>query len=188
VLLIVKPYFGYCFGSMGHTLASARATEFFSWFHLEETERVPRDPGELVRHRPSGEKFRTLCSLEALTTADDELVSMELVIQRSFVDGPDAPFARDVVKSFLAAALPDACRHVLEDFMAEITRFGGDGDTPGMKVFKGRQQSWSTLTGWSRLQMANLTVEDVPSLVVNISPNPEAPNAKPIPANPHSLA
>jgi len=70
--------------------------------------------------------------------------------------------------------------------MAQITRLRGDGDTPGMNVFRGRQQSWSTLTGWSRVQMANLMVEGVPSLAVNISPNPAAPNAKPIPANPHS--
>jgi hypothetical protein len=47
---------------MGETLETALQTEFFKWFHLEETERKPEEPGEQVRFRPSGEKSTTFAT------------------------------------------------------------------------------------------------------------------------------
>jgi len=173
-----EPYYTYSFGSMGQTLKTASQTSFFQWFHMRETERRAEEPGEAVRFRPSGEKFHDLCYLDTLLAGSGEMVGMELVVQRAFIDGRDRPFAQDLVKSFLREALPEACRDVLQDFMQEIQLPGRNGATPGYLVFNGRQNSWKTQTGWSRLLLANLDVSEVPSLVVRVAPNPQAPNAR----------
>jgi hypothetical protein len=147
---------------------------------MEETERRKQEPGELVRVRPSGEKFHDLCFLDVLMSPMGEFVQMELVVKRSFVDGVDGLFAQDLVNSFLHATLPDACRSVLEEFINEMNTPAGEGQTPGFQVFKGRKDRWSTQTGWSQLEIANIAVAEEPSLVVNLGPNPTAPNAKPV--------
>lgn len=180
MLLESKPYYTYFFGSMGTTLETACKTGFFRWFHLAETERRPEGPGELVRFRPAGDKFFELCFLDILMAPTGEFVRMELVVKRSFIDGPESLFAQDLVNSFLHAALPDACRSILEDFVAEINTPAGDGRTPAFQVFKGRLNAWSKQTGWSQLHFANLSVDELPSFVLNVGPNPEAPNAKPV--------
>jgi hypothetical protein len=179
MLLGSAPYYTYVFGALGQTLGTARQTDFVLWFHLEETERRLEMPGEVVRFRPSGPKFHDLCYLDVLTASTGEMVRMELVIQRIYIDGRDGVFAQDLVKSFLLAALPQACQHVLEDFMSEITELPGrKGVTPGYLVFRGRQNNWRTLTGWSCLVLANLPLPDAPSLVLQVGPNPNAPNAR----------
>jgi len=179
MLFASAPYYTHVFGTMGETLDTAGQTEFFAWFHLEQTEQRAEAPGKLVRFRPSGEKFRELCCLDALTGEPPAapLVALELVVEREFLDGPSGIFAQDLVKSFLLAALPDACREVLEDFLREMNVPGGPGATPGYRVFRGQQSEWKTETGWSRLVMANAAVEGEPSLVVNLRANPTAPNA-----------
>jgi hypothetical protein len=173
-----KVYYTRSFGSMGATLDTVLQTPFFQWFHLAETERHPQEPGYLVRFRPSGDKFHQLCYLDVLMTAGGEMVRMELVVQRRFIQGPDSPFAQDLVKSFLLGVLPDACQSLLQDFLEEIQTFGREGSTQGFKVFRGRQDTWSALTGWTRLELTNLPVSGAPSLVVRAAANPKAPNAK----------
>jgi hypothetical protein len=175
MLIPGKPYYTYTFGSMGTTLETLRQTEFFQWFQLQEVERRMEEPGEAVRFRPSGEKFHDLCYLDVLTTQGGEMVRMELVLQREFIDGRDSLFAQDLIKSFLQAALPMACQHVLADFMREIDLPGRGGATEGFLVFKGKRNSWETFTGWSHLILTNLPSA---ALVVQLAPNPNAPNAK----------
>lgn len=124
-MLLTKgaPYYTHAFGSMGETLETALQTEFFKWFHLEETERKPEEPGEELRFRPSGEKFHDLCYLDVLAAPGEVLVRMELVVRRAYIDGRDRHFAQDLVKSFLLAVLPDACQAVLKDFLLGNKRF-----------------------------------------------------------------
>jgi hypothetical protein len=179
MLLWSEPYFTYTFGSMGQTLESARKTEFFQWFNLEEVERRAEKPGEAIRLRPSGPKFHDLCYLDVLSVTNGEMVRMELVLRRSFIEGRDAAFAQDMVKSFLLAALPEACRYLLLDFMREIEALPtGKGTTPGFQVFRGTASAWSAETGWSRLALANINLPEGPMLVVQLGPKPSAPNAR----------
>ena len=98
-------------------------------------------------------------------------------MQRAFLDGADHIFAQDLVKSFLLAALPDACRDKLQDFVREISAVGGSGETPGYLVFLGPRKDWHAQTGWTDLTLANLPVSETPSFVVHVSANPTAPNA-----------
>jgi hypothetical protein len=179
MLLWSEPYFTYHFGSMEQTLESAKRTDFFDWFHLEETERKAERPGEVVRFRPSGPKFHDLCYLDILQAAGGEMVRMELVLRRSYIESRDAAFAQDIVKSFLIAALPQACQSVLQDFMGEIANLPSQkGETPGFQVFRGTRSAWSAETGWSRLTLANLNLPEGPTLVVQLGPKPGAPNAR----------
>jgi hypothetical protein len=179
MLLWSEPYFTYTFGSMGQTLESARKTEFFEWFHLEEVERRAEKPGEVIRLRPSGPKFRELSYLDVLIATGGEMVRMELVLLRSFSDGRDAAFAQDMVKSFLTAALPEACQYMVQDFIREISALaGGKGETPGFQVFRGTASAWSAETGWSRLALVNLNLPEGRALVVQLGPKPTAPNAR----------
>jgi hypothetical protein len=178
MLLTSPPYYTHSFGAMGEDIETAKKTGFFAWFHLEETERHAESPGEVLRFRPSGEKFRALCYLDALIAPAGQLIALELAVERTFLDGSDSLFAQDLVKSFLFAALPDACRSVLRDFLEEMNAPAGDGETPGYQVFRGRRSDWKTETGWSRLVMANLAPAGAPSLVVQLTANPTAPNSQ----------
>ena len=179
-MLLTKgaPYYTHAFGSMGGTLQTALQTEFFKWFQFEETERKAEEPGEEVRFRPSGEKFHELCYLDVLIASGGELVRMELVVRRAFIEGRDRHFAQDLVKSFLLAVLPDACQSVLNDFMQEIKDIpGGRGVTAGYLTYSGQRPAWRVQTGWTRLTLANLPLTDAASLVVQVYPNPKAPNS-----------
>jgi len=180
MLLWSEPYYSYSFGSMEESLETALKTEFFKWFHLEEDgERRPEGPGEVVRFRPSGPKFHDLCYLDVLESAGKRLVRMELVVRRAYLDGRDGVFAQDLVKSFLLAVLPAACQAVLEDFMREMAELPSrQGKTPGYLAFRGLQSAWSAQTGWSRVVIANLSLPEGPTMVVQVGPNPGAPNAK----------
>jgi len=178
MLIPGKPYYKYSFGSMGTTLQTSRETGFFQWIHVEETERRVEEPGEVARFQPSGEKFHGLCYLDILMGPGECLVRMELVVRRSFIDGRDSLFAQDLIKSFLRATLPMACQDVLTDFMSEIDLPSRGGSTEGFLVFRGSRSSWEVTTGWSHLILANLLLQEERVLVVQVGPNPTAPNAK----------
>ena len=171
------PFYTYCFGQMGRTLATARQTGFFQWFHLVPTEQTMEQPGQLTRFRPEGETFHDLCFLDVLEDSSGALVQMELVVLRTFIEGRNGIFAQDLVKSFLVAALPDACQHVLTDLMREFNSRTASMETPGFLVFAGRRDTWSTRTGWSRLSFENVALNDQQAFVLSVCPNPRAPNA-----------
>jgi hypothetical protein len=174
----IEPFYSYNFGSLGRTLDTAKQTGFFQWFHLAQTEQTSCEPGRMTRFRPSGEKFHDLCYLEVLEAGDGAMVQIELVVQRAFIEGRNGVFAQDLVKSFLSAALPEACRHVLEDFMHEIQALGRHGLTAGSLVFRGQREEWSVKTGWSRLSLTNCSSAGERVFIVQVRPNPKAPNAK----------
>lgn len=173
-----QPFYTYCFGKMGRTLETARQTEFFEWFHLVQTEQTRQEPGHVTRFRPASVKYRSLCFLDVLRASNGALVQMELVVSRAFIEGRDALFAQDLVKSFLIAVLPDACQDLLTDLMRELKTPGMRGTTPGSLVFAGRRDKWSTQTGWSRLALSNASVDEQRVFIARVCPNPEAPNAK----------
>ena len=45
-------------GELGETVEQARKTEFFRWFHLEETGRSMGKAGTVVHFKPSADKFQ----------------------------------------------------------------------------------------------------------------------------------
>src|SRR5260370_41450592 len=71
-------------GDLGEKLEQARNSEFFRWFHLEEVGRTAGGSG--VQFKPSGEKFRSLVTLNLSLDSGQRLVGAELILSRSFVD------------------------------------------------------------------------------------------------------
>jgi hypothetical protein len=53
----------YNFGQFGQSLAEAKKTEFFTFFHLVETGREDHGSYETIRCQPSGPKFHDLVGL-----------------------------------------------------------------------------------------------------------------------------
>jgi hypothetical protein len=182
VLFASAPFYNYSFGSLGRTLETACLSEFLRWFHLRESSRTPDPPGECIEFHSAGEKFRDLWHLEIRSALGGEMVCVNLIVRRSFIESNEGLFAQDLVKSFLFAALPDACRSALHDFMAEMNEPYRNGETLGYTTFRGRHPEWHAETGWSRLVLANTMLSQGTSLVVQVSPNPTAPNAIAIPA------
>jgi len=85
-------------GELGENVEQARKTEFFRWFHLEESGRT----GSVVYFKPSAERFRSLVTVNLSLDSRERLIGAELVLSRLFIDsGRDGLFARDIAKSFL---------------------------------------------------------------------------------------
>lgn len=109
------------FGHLGQTIEDARKTGFFTWFHLEETARERRDDGEVVRFQPSGPKFHDL-AMVSLETGEGTIRAATLRLSRSFIDGPEQAFARDIASSFLSATLFDDDMPLARDLTLQIAR------------------------------------------------------------------
>ena len=171
------PFYTHVFASLGSTLETARRSDFFARFHLQQTEQHAEQPGERVTFRPAGGKFRDLCQLQVLLASSGEMVRLELIVVRSFIEGNDGLFAQDLVKSFLNAALTDACKEQLRDFVSEMNEPGRNGETIGYTSFRGRSREWASETRWSRLRLTNVVLPEGASLRVQIEANPAAPNA-----------
>jgi hypothetical protein len=96
----------YNFGHFGKSLEEARKTEFFTFFNLVESGRDDHGGYQTIRFQPSGPKFHDLVTVTFETNAGN-ISAATLHLSRSFIDGPDEAFARDIAASFLDAALND---------------------------------------------------------------------------------
>jgi hypothetical protein len=109
----------YNFGNFGQSPAEARKTGFFTFFHLVETRHEDHGGYETIRYQPSGPKFHDLVTLTFETTAG-RIKAVTLHLSRSFTDGPDEAFARDIAASFLDAALSNEDLSTPKDLIAQI--------------------------------------------------------------------
>ena len=175
---------GATFGQLGGRLDQVRETEFFRWFHLEQTDLNRVGAQTVVAFKPSGEKFRPLVTVT--TDGQDRLKALELVLSRVFVDDlKDGVFARDIVKSFLSAVFAGSGDQGLDDLVNEIQYplFHGPGvivrtppadmklpeaPTRCYEVYLGRQPACTLDLGDRRLGLENRRVGETPSLVVEI--------------------
>jgi hypothetical protein len=119
---------------MTRTLAAERDGHFFRWFHLEPTQ-APAAAGPLTWHcfRPSGEAFAALVELDVGTLGDGTIVASSLGLARSFIDGGQSPFARDIARSYLGWALEDPGREAAAALIANIGNLTGGGVTVLMR-------------------------------------------------------
>jgi len=85
------------FGGFGNTVDEGEKTHFFQWFHLEKTK---TDSG-VQTYQPTSERFHDKVKVEIKAAASGRIESMKLTLDRAFIDGSEAPFARDIAKSFL---------------------------------------------------------------------------------------
>lgn len=87
---------------MARTWDDLRGSEFFNWFHISEVGRVPgASPGETTIACKPG-SFQDAIDLRFTVDASGTLGSAMLTLDRGWMAGErDAPFALDIVKSFL---------------------------------------------------------------------------------------
>jgi hypothetical protein len=53
------------------------------------------------RFQPNGPKYHSRCHLDVAVSVKNQMQTLTLGVQRAFINGPDEPFARDLVRSFL---------------------------------------------------------------------------------------
>src|SRR5580658_3992168 len=94
------------FSGFGNTLDNAKKTDFFQFFHLEQTGESAVKDGKIIVFQPSGEKFHDLVRVYMTVDSKALIQGVELELSRSSVDSPsDGIYARDIAKSFLQAAV-----------------------------------------------------------------------------------
>jgi hypothetical protein len=155
-------------------LSQERDSEFFRWFHLAPTGvSSPGDNGQWIAFRPESAEFGPLVEVAALTDPDGVIHAARLSVARSFIDGHNAPFARDIVKSFLTWAAPAPQAKALALLIAhfEDPRLGARGtillgpnapNTPAepdrtgaLDVYLGQRDEADITVGPLRLRFSN---------------------------------
>lgn len=156
-------------------LSTEQKSGFFQWFHLTEScPPVTAGNGQTWHcFRPSGDKFHALVELDVLTDVRGGILASQLGLDRAFIDGGNAPFARDIAKSYLGWALPDTATDFtgLVRNIADLSQAGGttiilrrdDGAQPpgpditgGYEVFIGVAPSVSVTRQGTALTMTNV--------------------------------
>jgi hypothetical protein len=173
-------------GSLGNTPADAKATDFFKWFHLEETGKSPgADGGTTISYAPNAAKYRPLVTVRLQLAPAGWIRGAELVLKRRFLEDPrEETSARDIAKSFLAIAAAKADWSKIHRLHDEIFYLGSakmmvhdtaakDITIPlipsdGYQVFTGRRGHFVDILSRSRLWMENLVMDGEPALLVSI--------------------
>jgi hypothetical protein len=110
-------------GLLGMQLSDALKTEFFNWFHLRETDRHSEDGNKtIVTFKPEGESVRDFVTLYVSMNAQGEITSLRLDLSRTFADDNRSTgmLARDISKSVLLDAVPDADQASIRDLATAI--------------------------------------------------------------------
>lgn len=112
------------FGKLGSKTSQALSTEFFQWFHLEETGSVRE--GELTHraYQPTSSQFHDLVQVILTSDHAESLKAVRLSVRRSFIDDPQHfTMAADISKSFLGAALNPDDMAIMSHAMAQIRQY-----------------------------------------------------------------
>lgn len=167
---------------MGKTLEEAQKLDFFTFFHLEQTDTATDAQKQpVVTFKPGSDVFRELATVKV--TLDDKQViqGMELSLARSFVDHATyGIFARDFAKSMLRDMLSEADETKAEDLLNEIqlghsagTVIGGgeapklpDLPTAGYRTFLGERESYRRQFEKAAIKLQNEKSETEGELLV----------------------
>jgi hypothetical protein len=163
-------------GAIGRPFASIDGDPFFTWFHLVPSE-AKRELGEgrcWHGFRPEGARFNALVTLNLETDAASLIERATLCLDRGFIERPaDAPFARDIAKSFFNWALSADDRRLAAPLIDEIGDLRrGPGTviqhtsvpqpelprfpSPGYRCFLGHEGAFDQDLGQTALRLVNL--------------------------------
>jgi hypothetical protein len=144
---------------LGMSLSEAEKTEYFGWFHLREIDRQTDAQGQTtVRFKPEGESVRDFVTVKVVVK-EDKIIGIQLVLSRTFVEDrrTNGLLARDISKSLLLDAIPEADQPQIQDLVAAIQSNPENSDmivlrnkpqihvdplTPGYQAYLGKQQSF----------------------------------------------
>ena len=173
-------------GLLGNNPEEAKQTDFFKWFHLEEMGKSPAADGGTLDHAPpSAREIPSLVTVRFELASGGWLRGAELLIKRRFIEDPkDEGSARDIVKSFIAAAAMKADWNKIRRLHDEIFYLGSTKmivsseaaknivipllPTDGYEVFTGRREHFVDMLSRSRLWMENVVLNGEPALYVSI--------------------
>jgi hypothetical protein len=159
-------------------LSEERVSHFFSWFKLEpDGEPKPAGGDVCVSFRPSGPAFHALVRLDIMVSGGDQIVGSELWVDRSFIDGRQSAFARDIVASFLRWALEAQDGVASQALIANIGNMRAANEavilradvvpsnppadrTGGYAVFAGKRERATLALGNAHLTLRNVTYDD----------------------------
>jgi hypothetical protein len=160
------------------SLSEERRGHFFSWFNLEpDGEPKPAGRDTCLSFRPSGPAFHALVRLDIMVRSGDRIVESELWVDRSFVDGTQSSFARDIVAGFLGWALKDEGAEAKNALIANIGDMSAANEsvimrtdaapptppadrTGGYAVFAGRRELVTLALGGADLTLRNGMSDD----------------------------
>lgn len=112
------------FGVFGNTLAEAKRSEFFVWFHMAERASEVRNGLTVRTFSPTSPDFKPLVALEMTTDAQDNIARTALRIQRAFIDHAEmANFAADIAKSFFVASLNPPDIEMIREAVIQIRSY-----------------------------------------------------------------
>jgi hypothetical protein len=174
------------FGGLGMNLDQAKKTDFFTWFHLQQTSREQTAQGTIITFKPSGKQFRDLVTMKVTTAPDGGITAMELILSRAFVDSKkDGIFARDIAKSLIRTAFAEGSDQEIQDLANQIEYLRTSSQTillhksyqppklpaeptPGYLTYLGQQQSYEHAAAGKTLRLENTTVDSGKSLLISI--------------------
>lgn len=173
---------------IGERLEEMKKTDFFTFFNLKESDRSKDKEGHtVINFRPgrSGEFPDVVTVSVTLDNDEQRILNMGLMLARSFIDNPTkAIFARDVAKSFIRVAIPEADEPAINDLANEIEfpkelpgytieRARPDPKlpaqpTPGYLVYLGKRKIHTQQFSKSFLSLTNVKAGEVDALVIAI--------------------
>lgn len=132
------------------TLNEAKSTAFFSDFHFEQVSTT----NGVVTFRPNLERYRDQVRIVASVDDSGHLENIKFEIKRSFIDGTQSAYARQIVKRYLKQVVT---AEELDDLIREIgvARFSSKRSA-GYEVFLGKRIPFETRLGSGSL----LTMEN----------------------------
>jgi hypothetical protein len=133
-----------------NTLNEAQSTPFFSDFHFERASAT----NGVVTFRPGLDRYREQVRLLASVDDSGYLENIKFEIKRSFIDGAQSAYARQIVKCYLKQVVT---AEALDDLIREIggARFSGKRSA-GYEVFLGKRIPFEAHLGGGKL----LTMEN----------------------------
>jgi hypothetical protein len=177
-------------GLLGSKLETAwPKTALYTWFQLAQVgEPVQQDKHWITSYKPGGEAFRSLTTLEAETDEDGMILSLRLLLARSFIGSPtNGIFASDLAKSFLRIAVPAPDNDLVASLADEIELRAGTSrplivreDSPLGKppagrpskpyqVFAGQSdKTWQTDNGYTLLLLQEEKVDGEQTLRIEL--------------------
>jgi hypothetical protein len=172
-------------------IAAAKKTDFFEFFHLEQTRsKVDDSQHTIMSFRPDAPTFHDLVELKVKLNQDEFILNSELSIARSFLDGrfPNGVFAADLAKSFLQFSIPEARQDPVGELIEEIwNRSHGEvkkipvpaakraeAGLPSMPslaylTYVGAQESYLQALSGGTLRLNNITSDGVRYLLISVS-------------------
>jgi hypothetical protein len=141
---------------LGLSLADAQTTDFFVFFHLNETSRE-RDVAKrvVVNFKPESSAFRKVVTVRTTLDAQGRIVQIELLLARSFVR--ERVYSGDIAKSVLVDSLPVSDRAAIMPLAAQIrSTYGTDSMSDGYEAYLGRRKSFTQELSSSSLAIESL--------------------------------